>query len=203
MRRLAIFGAGGHGRVVVATARAAGWTVAEIWDDDPEALGRELAGVRVTRPPEPGSTPPTPALLALGDNRSRRRIAERYDGAGATLVHPRATVDESVALGEGTVVFAGAVIQTGARIGRHVIVNTGALVDHDSVLGDFAHVAPGAALAGETRVGEGALLGVGCRLLPRARVGRWATVGAGAVVVRSIADGVTAVGVPARERSGP
>jgi acetyltransferase EpsM len=37
---------------------------------------------------------------------------------------------------------------------------------------------------------------------PGIKVGRWATLGAGGVAIRDVADGVVAVGVPARALPG-
>ena len=90
------------------------------------------------------------------------------------------------------------VVQPDAVIGDHVIVNTGATIDHDCTIGDYAHLAPGVHLSGSVHVGEGAFLGIGSVVIPGVKIGRWSTLGAGAVAIRDLADGVTAVGVPAR-----
>jgi acetyltransferase EpsM len=81
-------------------------------------------------------------------------------------------------------------------------VNTGATIDHDCIVGDYAHLAPGVHLAGAVQVGEGAFLGIGSVVCPGIKVGRWATLGAGGVAIRDVADGVVAVGVPARALEG-
>jgi acetyltransferase EpsM len=52
------------------------------------------------------------------------------------------------------------------------------------------------------QVGEGAFLGIGSVVGPGLEIGRWATLGAGAVAIRDVAEGVVAVGVPARALSG-
>ncbi len=196
---LVVLGAGGHAKVVVSTLQAAGFTVAALYDDDPERQGGEILGVRVRGPL--AALDPTRhrrGVIAVGDNAARRRLAESVRLAWLTVVHPQASVHPSARLGEGTVVFAGAVIQPDAVLGRHVIVNTAATVDHDCVIGDFVHLAPGSHLAGGVQVGEGALLGVGTAVIPGLRIGAWAIVGAGSAVVRDLAPGVTAVGAPAR-----
>ena len=48
------------------------------------------------------------------------------------------------------------------------------------------------------RVGAFAHLGIGAMALPGAEIGEGAVVGAGAVVLKTVAAGVTVVGVPAR-----
>lgn len=198
---VAVIGAGGHAKVVIATLRAAGVAVAAAFDDDAERHGTELLGVPVRGPAAAAAgLGCRRAVLAVGDNRARRRLAAAL-GAGlewVTVVHPRAWVDPDARLGAGTVVFAGAVVQPGAEIGAHAIVNTAASIDHDCRVGDFAHLGPGCRLCGGVTVGEGALAGVGCAVAPGLTIGAWAVVGAGAAVVRDLPAATTAAGVPAR-----
>lgn len=199
---LALIGGGGHARVVLATLRTLGVAVAAVLDDDPGRWGTELDGVPVRGPVAENAGGFRRGVLAVGDNRARRRLANGLELEWATVVHPRAWVDPGARLGPGTVVFAGAVIQPGASLGSHVIVNTAASIDHDCRLGDFVHVAPGCRLAGAVTVGEGALLGVGSVAVPGMEIGAWAVVGAGAAVVSDLPAGCVATGVPARVRDG-
>jgi len=195
-----VLGAGGHAKVVIATLRAAGQEVAGVLDDDASRHGTTVLGVPVAGPVERATG--GEAVVAIGDNAVRKRIAEALpDVRWATAVHPSAVVHPSVTVGAGSVVFAGAVVQPEAHLGRHVIVNTGATIDHDSRLAEYVHIAPGANLAGDVQLDEGVFLGIGARVIPGVRVGAWTTVGAGGVVVGDLPGGVTAVGVPARVRS--
>lgn len=195
---VAVIGAGGHAKVVVATLQSLNWPILGCYDNDRAAWGRQVLGVPVRG--GPAELPAdTPAVIAIGDNAVRRRLARACVGCRwVTVVHPAAYVHPSVELGPGAVVFAGAVLQPDVRIGAHVIINTGASVDHDCVLGDFVHLAPGVRLSGSVRVGQGSFFGVGSVAIPGVRIGEWATVGAGSVVVGDLPDGVKAMGVPAR-----
>lgn len=193
---IVVIGAGGHAKVLISTLLACASPIAAVCDDDTKKWGREVQGTRVSRlEPDRGGR----AVIGIGDNATRMEIARTLDFEWEIVVHPSACVHESATLGPGTVVFAGAVVQPDAVIGEHVIINTGATVDHDCIVGDFAHIAPGVHLAGSVEVGEGALLGIGSVVIPGVKIGRWSTLGAGGVAIRDIADGVVAVGVPAKE----
>ncbi len=197
---IAIIGAGGHAKVVIGTLQAAGLSAAAVFDDNPSVWNTEILGVpvlgAVNRLAEEGYSR---AVIAIGDNATRRRLSVQLRGVEwVSVVHPRTWIHPSVRIGAGTVVFAGVVIQPEARIGNHVILNTGATVDHECIIHDYAHVAPGVHLAGRVEIGEGAFIGIGSSVIQCRKVGAWAVIGAGAAVVRDIPDGVTAVGVPAR-----
>ncbi len=198
---LVVVGAGGHAKVVIATARAAGWDVAAVHDDDPARWGTALLGIPVTGPcADALGDPAQTCVLAIGHNATRRRLGTAASCRFATVVHPAAVVHESVTLGPGTVVFAGAIVQPDTRIGAHGIVNTGASVDHDCTLGEAVHIAPGARLAGGVRVGDEVFIGIGASVTPNRSIGARTIVGAGAVVVSALPADIVAVGVPAREQ---
>jgi sugar O-acyltransferase (sialic acid O-acetyltransferase NeuD family) len=196
--RISILGAGGHSKVVIGTAEAAGYQIAGVFDDRAELWGQTVLGYRIEGPVGAATANGYRAVTAVGSNAARRDLAERVGVRWVSLVHPSAQVHRSVSIDAGTVVFAGVVLQPDTVIGRHVIINTAATVDHDCEIGDLSHVAPGAHLAGSVRIGEGALIGVGAAVMPGMSVGTWSVVGAGAAVVTGIPDGSTWAGVPAK-----
>lgn len=201
-REIFILGAGGHGKVVLATALDLGYRVKGILDDDPQKAATDIWGIPVLGPIDLLSQYEShPAVIAIGDNLSRKRIALNHPGREwLTLVHPTAYVHPTATLHPGSVVMAGAIIQPSVRVGSHVIVNTGAILEHDCRIEDFAHIGPGARLAGGVRVGEGTLVGVGTTAIPGVGIGAWSVVGAGSVVVSDIPGQVVAYGVPAKPR---
>jgi acetyltransferase EpsM len=205
MSGITVVGAGGHAKVVLALCKAAGIKVDRVVDDDLARDGSTLLDVPVCAPTREHLPRGARAVIAIGDNAARQRVAQELDdivGQWVTLVHPRACVDPGVTLGAGSVVFAGAVVQVDTVIGAHVIVNTGATVDHDAVIGDFAHLAPGVHLAGNVTIGVGAFLGTASVVIPGRSIGARSVVGAGGVVVTDLGDDVVAVGVPARVTRG-
>ncbi len=201
MTKRFVVGAGAQGRVVLDNWRAQhpNDTFAFV-DDDATLRQRTILGVTIAGPladlPKLGGE----AILAIGNNEARLRIAAQWAGkvTWGQVVHPSAVVMPSARVGPGTVVFAGAIVNTQASLGAHVIVNTGSIIEHDSIFEDGTSVGPGCRMGGRVRVGRGAFLGVGVTLAPRVSVGAWTLVGAGAVVVSDLPDHVVAYGVPAR-----
>ncbi|MDZ4305229.1 MAG: acetyltransferase [Pseudomonas sp.] len=203
MRRLAILGASGHGKVVADTAEICGWQSVVFFDDTWPT--RERNGVwpvegRTTELLERLSEFDA-VLVAIGDNRIRLEKLAVLKAAGAfftCLLHPAATVSRYAIIEDGSVVFAGAVVNAYARIGMGCILNTGCSVDHDCILHASVHVSPGAHLAGGVQVGEASWIGIGSCVRQSIRIGAGAIVAAGAVVVADVVDGVTVAGVPAQ-----
>ena len=194
-----VIGGGGHAKVVVQAVLAAGRKVAAVFDDEPSLWGKTVLSVPITGPiARAAEKPQLPAIIALGDNRLRKSVADGLDLDWATIVHPSAYVGPSVELGAGTVVLPGAIVQLGTVVGNHAIINTAASVDHDCTIGDFSHIAPGVHLAGGVAVGSGVLMGIGSVAIPGITIGDGATIGAGAAVVDDIPNDVVAVGVPAK-----
>jgi sugar O-acyltransferase (sialic acid O-acetyltransferase NeuD family) len=197
---LVIFGAGGHGKVVLDAALRAQTKIEFLLDDAPE--GRVLLGKEVLAPdaflaqfPQDWSF-----IVAIGLNSKRQDVFCRLQlqgGKPQSVIHPFTSISSSARIGAGTVVCAGAVINPDASVGRNCIINTLASVDHDCVIEDHVHIAPGARLGGEVLVGEETLIGIGAVVLPGIRIGKKCVIGAGSVVTRDIPDGVTAYGVPA------
>jgi hypothetical protein len=146
---------GGHARVVASTLLACGQTVAAFYDDDESMWGKTFSDITVAGPisalTENGVSH---AIIGIGNNAVRKRVAEQLDVEWVTAVHPFSWVHPGVRLGPGTLVCACAIIEPGAQVGAHVLLNTKASVDHDTSVGDFVHIAV-AHLAGGAAVDEG------------------------------------------------
>lgn len=175
-------------------------------DDDAALLGRKLVDIPVMGPIAALSdiSHDASVIVAIGDNRTRKRVFEQLASSGARFAsvrHPTAIVAPDVRIGAGSMLCAGVIVNVGSVIGHDVILNTGVTVDHHSNLGDHVHLAPGVRMGGGVTVDEGALIGVGASVLPAGHVGAWSVVGGGACVTERVAPAVTVVGVPAREVS--
>lgn len=208
MKRIAIIGAGGHGREqldLIAALAAAGEAVRVegfVVDAELAPPERQVRGLPVLGGLDwlEAHRRDVLAVCAIGGSAARAGVIARLAGCDVRferLVHPTASVASSVRLGEGAIVCAGAVLTSDVVLGAHVHVGIGGLVSHDCIVGDFASLAPGVRLAGAVRIGAGAWLGVGTVVRDRATIGAWSITGAGTVVLDDVPPDTTAVGVPA------
>ena len=203
MKRLALLGASGHGKVVADLAQQLDWQRVEFFDDAWPSLSFNGQW------PVVGDTSVLLAqiaqydgvLVAIGHCATRWQKHQVLRCAGAqlvSLVHPKASLSNFASLGVGSVLMAGAVVNVDAVLGEACIINTGATVDHDCQLAQAVHISPGANLSGDVRVGAFSWVGVGAAVRHGVRIGSDVMVGAGAVVVKPVADGMTVFGCPAR-----
>jgi len=191
--RTILIGGGQHAQVVLDCLLASGVDVVAIFD--PARKG-SLFGVTHHGEYDAAFDPDALAIVAIGDNRTRKRASERVNHGFTNAIHHSVLLSPSVTLGVGNMILHGTIIQALARLGNHIIVNTGAQIDHDCVVGDFAHIAPRAALCGSVTVGEGTMIGAGATITPGVNIGKWAIIGAGAVIIEDVPDHAVVVGNP-------
>lgn len=199
--KIAVIGAGGHGKVVLdAIFAAKAHTVVGIVDDDSRLAGEKLFDIPIfTSIGELGNV--EGYIVAIGNNQVRRGKYDSYLQAGytpVTVIHPSAVISSRASIGKGTVVLANAVINPDASIGNNAILYTSCTVDHECRISDHSYISPGCNVCGQVNVGTGAMLGTGAVVLPGISIGEWSIVGAGAVVTKDVPANVTVVGIPAR-----
>lgn len=203
-RPLALLGAGGHARVLLALARAVGRPLLGVCDPGLQAEGRERWHELTVLGDDTALDRLGPhqvdLLLGVGQltrSTARARLYAAWSARGyafPAMVHPAAWVAADVELADGVQIMAGAVVQPGCVLGRNTIVNTRASVDHDCRIGADVHVAPGAVLCGAVQIGDRAFIGAGAVLIQGLRVGPDAIVGAGVTLVRDLEAGAVVVG---------
>lgn len=194
--KVLLYGASGHGKVVLDILQAQGIVVDCICDDNPKYT--HIHGVPVVPTDAVNWVENNVMLFSIGNNAIRAALAQRYVGPFLTALHPQAIISPQASIGEGSVVMAGVVINTDARIGVHSIINTGATLDHDCVVGDFVHISPGVSLAGNVTIGSGTHVGIGACVIQGVTIGKGCTIGAGAVIIRDVADDAVVVGNPGK-----
>lgn len=193
--RVCIVGAGGHAKVVLETALAAGHEIAGVYDDNSKLHGKQFYTYTIRALSEIPNN--ALVILAIGNNHVREKLSNA-NWRFATLIHPSANISPTAVIGKGAVVFMGASVQAEASLGEHTIVNTNSSVDHDCVISDFVHIAPGVSLCGDVQIGERSLIGIGSNIIPQIRVCSDVVVGGGSTITKDIKKPGLWAGLPVK-----
>lgn len=191
-----IYGAGGHGKVVLDAMQRAMMDCSGFIDD--RKLGVS-SGLQVYSTLDMADHDIAYIHLAIGNCKIREYLVKSLERFNFfSVVHPDAVIAKTSKIGEGTLLTALSIVAPDVSIGCHCIINHSAVVDHDCIIGDFVHIAPHVALGGGVKVGKGVLVGSGAIVLPGIEIEDYAIVGAGAVVTKNVSVGKTVAGNPAR-----
>jgi len=128
------------------------------------------------------------------------RLGHRLHGAGFTLT--------ARILSQFIRAATGIEIHPGAQIGRRCFIDHGAgvVIGETTEIGEDVLLYQGVTLGGTGKergkrhptIGNGVVIGAGAKILGNIRIGNNTKVGAGSVVVHSVPDNSTVVGVPGR-----
>ena len=211
-KTIAIYGGGGFAREVTWLVQSCNegaevYRVVCFIDDDPTLHGKLLNGIPVVSLDAACERFPEAAVVGgIGSPQTRQRLMEKAAAAGfgyETIVHPRVERSEWIEIGAGTVICAGNILTTNITLGRHVQINLDCTIGHDVVMGDYTTLAPGVHVSGCVHFGQRVYVGTGAVIINGTQeapivIGDDAVIGAGACVTKSVAPGLTVVGVPAR-----
>lgn len=203
MRRLAILGASGHGKVVAEIALASGWGLVDFYDDA-VPIKTSLNDFQIVGNLDDlidRSDSYNGFHVAIGDNRTRLFVLNKLLGLSLfcpNIIAPSAVVSQTASLGLGISIMANVVVNSKTIIDDGVILNTSCSVDHDCKISTGVHISPGAHLAGAVTVGSCSWVGIGSAIIQGKVIGHNSIIGAGSVVIKDIPDNVTAVGVPSK-----
>lgn len=191
MKKVVIFGAGGHAREISDIVIASGDKVEAFLDDNTtlESVSGSILDYKKYIDCE--------FVIGIGNAETRKELSA-LPLKWYTAIHPSAIISSQATIDEGTVVMPNAVINNGAIIGKHSIINTGAIVEHDNIIGDYAHISVAAKTGGTVRIGNSTWVGIGATVSNNVNICDGCTIGAGAVVVKDIEIKGTYVGVPAK-----
>lgn len=200
---LLIFGAGGHGRVLVdAALLAQQWPRIVVSDRKlPENQTELLPGIPLLAVDAALALAPS-VHIAIGNNHFRQKEAGAWGHERlVSVVHPAAVVSPFSQIGVGCFIAAGAVVGPLAHVGMCVMVNHGAVVDHDVEIGAFSHISANVSLGGHAKLGKRVLIGSGAVVRALIVIGDDVSVGAGSVVNSDLLEPGAYAGTPARKVS--
>jgi len=191
-----IYGASGHGKVIIEILENSGKKVNLLYDDDVNKT--RLLDYNVNHDKQVFILPEIRWIVGIGDNVIRKKIVENNRLNYGVAIHSSSQISKRTQIGIGSVVMAGVCINSSTIIGEHTIVNTSTSIDHDCIIENYVHISPNATLCGGVSVGEGTHIGAGAVVIPGIKIGKWAKIGAGSVIIRDVPENATVVGNPGR-----
>jgi sugar O-acyltransferase (sialic acid O-acetyltransferase NeuD family) len=210
MKKLLIIGARGFGREVFYLAQCcitagADFRVKGFLDDKSDALDGYKNYPPIIDSVENYKIEPDDIFIcALGNPEYKKKYAQIIldkKGQFISLVHPSADLGYNATMGIGCIIYRLAFIGQDATIGNFVTMDGNSSIGHDATIGNWSHIGAYAFAAGYARIGESVTLHPGSKVLPHKKIGNQAIVGAGSIVIKSVKEGTTVFGNPAKQIS--
>ena len=189
-KKLAIIGAGGHGKVVGEIALLNQYDTIDFFDDKISEIKNFPFGiVGNIELLKKNLKNYDDFFVAIGDNVIRcDKISwlKKEKKNIVSLIHPKSTVSKFSSIEAGSCVMANAAINAGTLIKEGVIINTSASIDHDCQIEDYAHISPTCSLSGNVKVGKFTHLGTGTSVHPGINIGQNVKTGIGSKIYKDI-----------------
>ena len=144
-------------------------------------------------------------VIAIGDNYLRYKLYKKYSKiypklAWAIIKSKDAIVNKNVKLSAGSMIITGSVINAGSIIGKHCIINTKSSIDHDNIFSDFSSTGPGVITGGKVKVGKLSHIGIGSAICQNIDIANNTIVGGKSFVNKNCEKNSIYFGTPARKK---
>ena len=198
-KKVAVVGAGGHARSLIALANNCGYQCTGIYDNKPSC---EACILNIPTKGKVSEIPKgLPAILAIGDNQIRKALYESNlcKPLNDNLIHDSSIIESSVTLGKANQCFARCYLNAEVMVGDDNIINTGAILEHETVVGNHNHIAVGAVLLGRVTLGDNCMIGSCAVIQDGISICNNVVIGANSFVNKNISEAGVYVGSPIRK----
>tara|TARA_B100000795_G_C22590605_1_gene357323 strand:+ start:48 stop:647 length:600 start_codon:yes stop_codon:yes gene_type:complete len=191
-KKLAIIGAGGHGKVVGEIALLNQYENIHFFDDKiNEIKNFPFTIIGNLLQLKDNLKDYDDFFVAIGDNEARHKMIlwlREVEVNIVSLTHPKSTISKLSSIGIGTCVMANAAVNPGTHIKEGVIINTSSSIDHDCVIEGYSHISPNCSLSGNVSIGKFTHLGTATSVHPGIHIGSNVKTGIGSKVYQNIFD---------------
>jgi sugar O-acyltransferase (sialic acid O-acetyltransferase NeuD family) len=141
-------------------------------------------------------------IVAIGYSsmRNRKVLYQRAKAEGyhlSSFVSPDALVDDSVVLGDNTIIFSGVVIEPFCKLGNNNLIWSGAVICHETKILDHCFAAANSTIGGKNYIEDNCFIGFNASVLQQLTVSTETLLGAGAVLTQSTSPYTKYLGIPA------
>lgn len=208
MKDLVIIGTGGVGRETALIVEDINmvkeeWNLLGFIDDNKDLINKNINGYRVIgdRVYLNSSDKEIYVIIAIANNYVKEDLVNYLTNENikyATLIHPSVRTNNTIQIGEGSIIYPGVIMTVNIKVGNHVIVSPKCGIGHDTIIEDYVTLLWNVNVSGAERIRQGATLGSGSTIIQGLEIGKNSFIGAGSVVIRDIQANKIAVGVPSR-----
>ena len=143
-------------------------------------------------------------VIGVGSNHLRKKIFKQVNRVfkkfkWQKIISKNAIIANNVQIGDGSVVISNCTINSGTRIGKHCLINTSSSIDHDNIFEDFSGTGPGVITGGKVFVGNLSYIGIGAIIKNQVNLGKNTFIGGSSFVNKDCKDNYLYFGVPARK----
>jgi len=191
-KKIAIIGAGGHGKVVGEIALLNGYKTIHFFDERYNEINKfpfQICG-KIDYLKNNLKYYDT-FFVSIGNSIVRSEKTEwlkKHNVKIVNLIHPKSIISKFSNLGTGNCIMANAIVNPGTSIDEGVILNTACSIDHDCVIEKFVNISPNCALSGNVRIGKFSQLGTGTSVHPGIHIGENVKTAVGSSVYKNILD---------------
>lgn len=128
-------------------------------------------------------------IIGVGDNRVRKKIADRYTSLSwSNVISRNSQISNDAKLGLGIFIGFGVFVSSNVMICDHAIIHCNSVIGHEAVIESFAQVAPGVCIGGNgVNLKEGSFVGANATILNKAiTVGEWSKISLASVVTETV-----------------
>lgn len=196
LKRVAIAGSalgGGAAQVIDAIRRGFDYDAVGIFDNNEEAWGKDVDGVKVV-----GSSKEIveayrsglfdAVVIAVGDVVMRRDLFEVLKlklVPFCNVIDKDAIISPSAKIGIGNVFLCHSYVGPGVTIGDNCYIITGSRINHDSQVGSHCYLSTGVSIAGRVRVGDLVKFETASGSAPDCHIPSGSTVPPGQIVIKT------------------
>ena len=120
-------------------------------------------------------------------------------GRFVNLIHPTSVIGLNVKLGEGIILGPFSYIGNDSTVGDYVTIQSHVAIGHDVRIGEYNQINAFAFLGGYVKLGNFVSIHPGAKIAPKIKIGNKSIIGINSAVIRSVSDGVTVFGNPAKK----
>jgi sugar O-acyltransferase (sialic acid O-acetyltransferase NeuD family) len=210
MKNIAIVGAGGFGREIFCVWKEKlifddlDFNFLGFFDDGKKGESNDYGNVIGTVDDLNKMIEDIDVAIAIGNSKLVKDVRERIHNNKIhfpNIIHPTAKFldKESVFLSEGNVFSIDTIISNNVILGKFNSFNTRATLGHDVAVGDYNIFSPNVQISGEVKIGNSNLFGFNSGVMQQLKIGNNNTLGVGALLLRSITDNGSYIGIPAKK----